>query len=174
MASIDSLDEPLLAELYVYWSSRRGERFAPARSDIDPVDIPQLLPYIALSEIVEDGNGGRRFRYRLAGTQIEAHFGCSLTNRYLDELKHGSYLDYITGLYDRLIAEKAPVYSENCFGNDETNSLAVKRLMLPLSDDAVSVTMVLAGILYRSSDPSFRTTVLHAQTQFSTARLEAG
>lgn len=174
MASIDSLDEPLLAELYLYWSDRRGSRFAPARSDIDPIDIPQLLPHIALSEIVGDGKGGRRVRYRLAGTQIEAHFGCSLTNRYLDELKHGSYLDYIIGLYDRLIADKAPVYTENCFGSDETNSLAVKRLMLPLSDDDVSVTMVLAGILYRSSDPSFRTTVMRAQTQFSADRIDAG
>jgi len=172
MTSVDSLDEPTLAELYFYWADLRRGRFAPARSDIDPLDIPHLLPYIALSEVVP-GEGGRRIRYRLAGTQIEAHFGCSLTNRYLDELKHGGYLLYVAALYERLITQKIPVYDEARFGAAET-ALSVKRLMLPLSSDAVSVTMVLSGLVYQNSDPSYRTTVLHAQTQFSSARQDAG
>ena len=173
MTFIDALDEPLLAELYRYWCDRRQQRFAPARADIDPVDIPQLLPYIALSEIIQDdASGTQRIRYRLAGTQIEAHFGCGLTNRYLDELKFGDYLRYILDLYDRLIADKAPVYSESSYGEPDGKSLSVKRLMLPLSENGTTVTMVLAGLLYSSPEPGCRTTVLHAQTRFSAARLE--
>lgn len=165
MTFAGSLDEPLLAELYGYWSNCRGERFAPARGDIDPVDIPHLLPHIALSEIVSDGDG-RRFRCRLAGTQIEERFGCSLTNRYLDEVKYGRYHDYIIGLYERIIAEQAPIYSEGSFSDGDQNTLCAKRLMLPLSEDGETVTMVLAGIVYVASDPGFRTTVLRAQNEF--------
>jgi len=167
-----SLDEPLLAELYRYWSDCRGERFAPARGDIDPVDIPHLLPHVALSEV---GGGGRRlrFRYRLAGTQIEERFGCPLTNRYLDELKHGQYLDYIVALYERIIAEQVPIYSKNSFSDGDQNTLWAKHLMLPLSEDGIEVTMVLAGIVYVDSHPSHRTTVLSAQNQFYPSTTEA-
>ncbi|GAB4353216.1 MAG: hypothetical protein Kow00114_02340 [Kiloniellaceae bacterium] len=167
MTFVESLDEPLLAELYAYWSRCRGDRFAPARADIDPVDIPHLLPHVALSEIVSEDDGhGRRFRYRLAGTRIEERFGCALTNRYLDELKQGPYLEYIVGLYERIIAEKVPIYSEGSFSDGEENTLWAKRLMLPLSEDGATVTMVLAGILYLDSDPAHRTTVLRVQDRF--------
>ena len=185
MSFIESLDEPLLAELFSYWSERRQGRIAPARSDIDPVDIPHLLPHIALCEIVPNANTGPnadanpdsqgyRFRYRLAGTQIEARFGCALTNRYLDEVKQGAYLNYIIGLYDRLMTAMAPLYSENSFGEGPEDKLWAKRLMLPLSDDQQTVNMVLAGIVYVDNDPCHRTTVLRVQDRFSPSRTEAG
>jgi len=171
MSSFDPLDEPLLAELYAYWEQRRGERIAPARRDIDPIDIPHLLPHIALTEIVSEGEGQKpRFRYRLAGTQIEKRFGCSLTNRFLDELKQGSYLEFIEGLYTRLIDEKVPVYSENSFEADNATTLLAKRLMLPLSDDGDTVNMVLAGLVYIDSDPHQRTTELPFLHSFSPSR----
>ena len=161
MPVIGSLDEPLLAELLAYWSQQRQGRFAPARRDIDPVDIPQLLPHVALTEIIHSGDGtAPRFRYRLAGTQIEERFGCSLTNRFLDELKRGAYLDFIEELYARMMAEKVPIYSENTFETDDLNKLQAKRLMLPLSDDGETVNMVLAGVIYVDSNPNYRSTIL--------------
>lgn len=174
-----SLDEPLLAELHAYWAGRRGERVAPARSDIDPVDIPHLLPHIALAEVVmpEDaaaGNTVPRIRYRLAGTEIEARFGTPLTNRFLDELKQGEYLAYIQSLYRRLIEEPAPIYSEGSFAAGDGNRLLAKRLMLPLSDDGKTVNMVLSGVVYRDSDPHRRATVLPVQGRFSAPEGEAG
>lgn len=167
----ESLDEPLLAELYSYWSERRGGRRAPARADIDPIDIPQLLPHIALTEVVLPPNGEEpRFRFRLAGTQIEDRFGCALTNRFLDELKEGAYLFYVQSLYRQLMAEVLPVYSESSFEAGDSNTLLAKRLMLPLSDNQQSVNMVLSGVLYRDSDPNHRATVQPFQAQFSASR----
>jgi len=167
----DSLDEPLLAELYQYWSNRRAQRSLPARSDIDPVDIPQLLPHIALTEIVPSPDGKEpRFRYRLAGTQIEERFGCPLTNRFLDEIKQGEYLTYIQSLYRQVMTGLAPVYAESSFEAGDSNTLLAKRLMLPLSDDQRNVNMVLIGVLYRDSDPHHRATVLPFQAQFTPSR----
>lgn len=171
MATVESLDEPLLAELFRYWSERCGARKLPARSDIDPVDIPHLLPHIALTEIVPSPGGEEtRFRYRLAGTQIEERFGCPLTNRFLDELKEGDYLIYMQSLYRQLMTDLAPIYSESSFGAGDNNTLLAKRLMLPLSDDQQSVNMVLSGVLYRDSAPHHRATVLPFQAQFAAPR----
>jgi hypothetical protein len=174
MAIVEALDEPLLAELYQYWSERRAGRSLPARADIDPVDIPHLLPHIALTEIVSPPDGDEpRFRYRLAGTEIEERFGCPLTNRFLDELKEGDYLTYIQSLYRKLMTGMAPVYAESSFEAGDSNTLIAKRLMLPLSDDQDTVNMVLSGVVYRDSDPLHRATVQPVQAQFSASRSEA-
>jgi hypothetical protein len=37
-------------DLYAYWFSKRGSRSMPARGDVNPVDIPLLLPYLILVE----------------------------------------------------------------------------------------------------------------------------
>lgn len=172
MAFTKALDEPLLAELYRYWAERRRGRIAPARSDIDPVDIPSLLPHLALTEIIPAADDKTRFRYRLAGTEVEHHVGCRLAGRYLDELMRGRYLAFLTDLHDRLVKAKAPLYSENSYTAAGSAQLEAKRLMLPLSDDGEAVTMVLTGIVFNQSDARRQVTILDAQDRFRTLALD--
>lgn len=174
MAFDKALDEPLLAELYAYWSARRQGRVAPARGDIDPIDIPNLLPHIALTEIVPAADDTTRFRYRLAGTQVERHVGSPLAGRYLDELMRGSYLAFLVELHDRLVMAKAPLYSENRFTSEDSAQLHAKRLMLPLSDDGDTVTMVLTGLVFNCGDATRQCTILDAQDRFHTLALDLG
>ena len=54
----------------------------PSRADIDPVDIPRLLPDVMLVERFADG----RYRYRLIGTENSRAHGMNATGRYLDEI----------------------------------------------------------------------------------------
>lgn len=169
MFSTEQLDEPLLVELHGYWARVRRERRCPVRSDIDPIEIPHLLPHLAITEIVEDRSTGRKFRirYRLAGTQIEQHFGCSLTNRYLDDLIQGPFIDFIDSLYSELIRSRLPHYSESTFGiSSEADSLRAKRLLLPLSDDQQRVNMVLGGVIFSNDKPHRQRTVLHSHKHF--------
>jgi hypothetical protein len=65
-------DEPVLRPLWRYWTERCRDRQCPARSDIDPVDIPRLLPHIGLIDVETDAS---RFRYRLIGTRMNEVFG---------------------------------------------------------------------------------------------------
>ena len=53
--------------LFAYWEEIRGEHAMPSRVDFDPVDIPKLLPYVALVDIVQPGP---KFRYRVVGTAM--------------------------------------------------------------------------------------------------------
>jgi hypothetical protein len=159
-------DSTLIA-LYRYWDERRGTRFAPARRDIDPADIPKLLPHLLLVEIL-DG----RYRYRVCGTEVERHFGCSMGGKCVDELMRGEYLAYINSLYERLIATCAPVYSESAYANAETGRAGghsvfrTKRLMLPLSSDGDAVDMALVGQVFFSNRGAGEQTVLVTQDRF--------
>jgi hypothetical protein len=56
---------PDLAEALDYWEQKRGARFAPARADIEPLDMVQALQRIMLADVTYDP---LEFRYRLSGT----------------------------------------------------------------------------------------------------------
>lgn len=94
---------------------------------------------------METSPRGRRYRYRLCGTEVEANFGCAMGGRTIDELMRGEYRAYIEGLYARLVDSGSPVYSVSAYHD---RSLQTKRLMLPLSGDGRSVDMVLSAQVF--------------------------
>jgi hypothetical protein len=151
MGFIESVSDQRLAALHSYWSSKRGPRILPARADIDPGELRRLLPHILLIDVVA---GGRDFRYRLVGTEIERHIGRPVTGRLISEVLCGDYLAYIRSLHQRVIAEAAPVYSENNFDTDNVGLAEVAdfkrtfRLMLPLAKDGASIDMILCGQIF--------------------------
>ena len=135
-------DKRMLA-LYHYWDSKRAGRLMPARGDIDPTEIPTLLPFILLIDVINDGAD---FRYRLVGTDIVRWVGNDLTGRTFTEvLPAGNYASYIAGLVRDAIGQRRPLYSEGGFVVDGRVDRQVRRLVLPLSADGTTVNMVLCG-----------------------------
>ena len=61
-------------DLYRYWLAKRADRRMPARRDLDPCDIPKLLPYVMIVEKADD-----RFRWRLVGSAVAREAGRDLT-----------------------------------------------------------------------------------------------
>ena len=112
----------------------------PSRADIDPVDIPKLLPDVMLVE--RDHDDGRH-RYRLIGTENTRAHGVNATGR-LDEVPPGP--DYCTHVLGglRRVRERRPWHSECLFfppGREEPER-HTKVLFMPLSPDGVRVNMV--------------------------------
>jgi hypothetical protein len=160
MELLPHIADERLRDLYLYWNRLRGDRFAPARAEIDPADIPRLLPHLLLSELVEDG---RRLRYRLVGTEVERNFGRSMTGLHVDEVMRGSYLEFILGLYRGILEQRVPSYSENSFRDagawksPRHPPLRTARVMLPLSSDGSTIDMVLSGqVFFWSAVPTRR------------------
>src|SRR3546814_13744905 len=61
------LQHPVLQRLYAYWLERRGDRMAPARADIDPVDFRYALGWVNLAEVRP---GSDHFEFRVFGTSL--------------------------------------------------------------------------------------------------------
>src|ERR1700758_3005731 len=70
---VDRLMQPQRV-LLAYWEDRCGEREAPRREDIDPIDIRQILPHVMLWDAEPDGG----YRCRVAGTAIDTEMAGSL------------------------------------------------------------------------------------------------
>ena len=138
----ESITDPILSDLYSYWNLLRRGANRPLRAHLDPIDIPHLLPYIALVECAEEG---RRIRFRLVGTDMA--FGSDPTGRYLhEEAPSGLYGRHITELY-RLGATSAEgLYSEFAYGyTSDGGPKLIKRLFLPMIGPDRTPDMMLVG-----------------------------
>lgn len=140
--SPDAISDPILQELYRYWAGIGKPGDPPARSDLDPLDIPQLLPYIALVECYEEG---RRIKFRLVGTDVA--FGQDPTGKFLqDAVPAGAYGEHIAELYRIAAAGNTALYSEFAYGYTAvTGPRLIKRLFLPLSGTGEIPAMMLVG-----------------------------
>ena len=135
-------DERLRA-LFGYWREKRGDRAMPARADLDPLEIPTLLPIVGLIDVLD---GGARFRYRLVGTEMVDMDGHDPTGRFLDQvLPDSGYADYLIGLFREVARERRPLYGESDFRGQGRIERRVRRLFMPLSYDGRSVDMIFGG-----------------------------
>ncbi|MGA7323095.1 MAG: PAS domain-containing protein [Rhodomicrobium sp.] len=133
------------AKLYGYWLTKRRSRRLPARSELDPADIPELLPYLIIV-----GKESNQFRYRLVGTAVVQAVGYDATGStvgsYLLAPKHALEAQAI---FERAFTLAHPIFATGGFilksGADATLSL----LVLPLSDDGAAVNMTISTLVAR-------------------------
>ena len=82
----------------------------PSRGDIDPIEIPKLLPHVQLIEAV-----GERFRYRLIGTALAQAFGRDYTGAYPEDVSNAARAEAVCRIY-RLVQEKRqPVFLRSSY-----------------------------------------------------------
>jgi hypothetical protein len=130
-----------LEQAYLYWCGKAGGRRMPQRADIEPTEIPRLLPDVMLVDVLPEG----RYRYRLIGTENALAQGVNATGRYLDEVLPGSeYRAHVLALYDECVRERRPLYSECLFlsPRGDAPERHTKVLFMPLSNDGDRVNMV--------------------------------
>jgi hypothetical protein len=112
----------------------------PARSDIDPADIPALLPNISMVHKV-DGT----FRFRLVGSAIVQQFGRDLTGNVVGSHVSNSRetVAALQAIGEHIFATARPVFAT---GQHETKPGAfhhISTLLLPLSNGGRGVSMII-------------------------------
>jgi len=136
-----AITDPRLGQAYLYWRTKAAGRAIPSRADIDPIEIPRLLPDVMLVDVLSDG----RYRYRLIGTENSQAQGVNATGRYLDEVLPGpEYKAHVLGLYDEAVAARCALYSECLFISPRRREPErhTKVLFMPLAEDGARVNMV--------------------------------
>ena len=133
---------PDLCQALDYWESKRGGRIAPARADIDPVDIPRILPRIMLADVETDDAGAIDFRYRLSGTRIRDVHGYDPTASSPRALTPPIYGELIFSHYRAAVALREPLaHVIVMVTNKKQRSYA--RIILPLSADGENINMLM-------------------------------
>lgn len=139
-------DTPVLAAFFDYWDARRGDREMPSRQDIDPADIPQLLPHLSLIDVVD---AGARFRYRLVGTAVVDGFNRNTTNLYADELDIPQFSrDAVHLQYRSVLRKRRPIYLRNIYVLPSGVRAMTRRVLAPLSQDGAAINMIIAALVF--------------------------
>jgi hypothetical protein len=134
-----------LRPLWDYWRAKRGKREMPERRDIEPAEIPALLPHISLFEVVGD-----RFQFRIAGRFIVEAYGVEPRGMYLDEVLSKDRADAALKGYRTAKDLRRAVLARSEMTTPRGWSFPLTRLLLPLGSDS-SVTHMLAGVIIESS-----------------------
>jgi hypothetical protein len=128
-------------QIVEYWMAIHPAAGLPGRQHFDPLDVPALLPYIRLLDVV-----GRlpRFRVRLMGTQVREYMGEEQTGRWLDEVftnLHGSLTH--TELVKTVTMKKPRWRRGKPALAVDRNFLDMERCYLPFAHDGRTIDMVL-------------------------------
>lgn len=130
-----------MRRIHDYWKSRHHDGRLPRRDDIEPADLTDLLPNIFLVDVEEKP---RRYRIRLAGSEVVACFGVDMTGKTIDEYDLADERTAILEQYDLAVETRAPIYHRHEFWTAAyEHHLNFERLLLPLSSDGKQVDKLL-------------------------------
>lgn len=137
-----AIADPILSALYDHWAKLRTSTGLPLRKDLDPVDIPHLLPFVMLVDCHDDG---RRIKFRLVGTDVA--YGSDPTGKYLqDAAPANAYGVHIQELYRFAANCDSALYCEFAYGyTADKGPRLIKRLFLPLIGTEENPRMMLVG-----------------------------
>ncbi len=138
---------PKLQQVYHYWRSKSRDGKLPRRSDIDPIDIPRLLPNLMIVEVVEDA---RRYVYRLVGTKEVEMRGRDPTGLSVIDGFLGPSFEDALSFYDRTVQSRAPVFDDKPYISSNGRWISDETLFLPLSENGLRIDRIL---VFAASSP---------------------
>jgi hypothetical protein len=140
----------ILRELHGYWlTKKKGDSF-PSRTEIDPIEMPRLLPNVILVDVLRDP---LRFQIRLMGTECEAGYGADATGQSLDTLDFGNRAGDILEDHRNAALSREPLCKSYDFTKWDGHDVRFELLLLPLSSDGSNVDMLLGGMAF-GADPA--------------------
>ncbi len=134
-----SKSERVLA-LDTWWREKAGGRIVPDRADLDPAEIPHLLPYLLISEIVHPF----RIRYRLLGTEVVQITGMDFTGSYLDELIPPGEEEAWMANYHLCFSSAHPVYGLSTVKTLHGDSFSYEFGIWPLTKNGPQISQFIA------------------------------
>ena len=143
MRFADNIDDEELRSLYFYWLAKKTGRFPPPRQAIDPTDIRLLLPSVF---VVEVDHEQERFRYRLAGADVEQLVQAKLHGRWLDEALRSPLREFFDEAFCIAAFDRKVHFRRNTLHLAGRPYIRYARLLLPLSNDGTRIDHLLGCI----------------------------
>lgn len=142
MDSFDHVKQPLVRQLIAYWLAAAGTRDMPARRDIDPAEIPRLLPFVWLCDYLPET---RRFRYRLMGDHVRDAYDSNPTGRYVDEVVSPGAKGRVDDYFSKVVELPCVLHIRGRLYAEAKTPAQGERILLPLSSDGSQVDMILGA-----------------------------
>ena len=144
---LDAPCEPGLQTLHRYWTSKCGTQSMPSRSLIRPSEIKPLLPYVMIWS-VEDART-ERYSIRLVGDAIVQFTGKHVTGLTVDETMAPDAARLLKHVFADICATGVPRFrAGKAYWAQHQDYRNFEACFLPLSEDGVTVNMILCGFKF--------------------------
>ena len=139
----DAVHSARLRALLRYWSEKAAGRAMPFRHDIEPTEIPRLLPIALLADVTHAG-----VRMRLLGSEATAAYGKETRGLGIGEIQFGDFTVPWLDAFFRVIQSGKPACAAGTYrrGNELCR---IETVLMPLTADGSSVNQVFGGLLIR-------------------------
>lgn len=166
-------------ELFDYWLRSAEGRRMPARSDLDPLKVPRLLPHMGLIDLRA---GHAEAAFRLAGTRLHEIYGQEITGLRADDVFSGDAAPYWRRVHDRVAELGTPLHGVVKGPAQGRDHIVLFWLRLPLSEDGERVDRILcydvAAPMPEARAPAERPLLyrqrVHAPTRLEPRRAQFG
>jgi hypothetical protein len=133
----------IIGEALAYWRQLRGGRPMPRRADIDPVDIPKLLPFVMLVDVLEQPLD---FRFRLIGTEIAYILSRNLHNTRFSANPDLAAGNGVWAEYVAVVETHVPVVGAISYVGGDPCVRSLRHGLMPLSADGTQVNMIFVAV----------------------------
>jgi hypothetical protein len=144
---MDAIDEAIrskrLRALVRYWDDKRQTRPMPLRRNIDPIEIPSLLPIVVIAETSPNGP-----RIRLLGSETTSVYGRELRGQLIGDIE----FDEFTPLWREsfaMVADTAMATAASGTFLRTTGLCTIELALMPLADDTGGLSHVFGGVVIR-------------------------
>ena len=141
MKDVSELVSPVNRRMLEHWRKICRGRTMPSRADLDPLDIPDLLPCVVLLDVLRDPPD---FRYRLIGTQVADSLNKDHTGSKMSEIPHQAPPSYIWSACLKAVETERPVAADTPYVGRYHEFRRTEDLIMPLSmgDDRPEMLLI--------------------------------
>ncbi|SMF32590.1 PAS domain-containing protein [Tistlia consotensis] len=136
-------------QLLAYWLGKVGDRGMPRKSEIDPTEIPALLPYL----LVFERRAPDSFSVRLAGTAVVQRLGFDPTGHPVLDVIAPAARAPIRRALNRILDEPCGLLAHVRDRYASGREVIVEVLRLPLSSEAGEPRFILCSTI-ETTDPT--------------------
>jgi len=132
-----------LRALLRYWAEKSAGQPMPLRSQIEPTEIPGLLPIALLADVTASGA-----RMRLLGTEATNAYGRETRGFAVADIQFGDFTVPWLDAFSRVIQLANPAFAAGTYrrGNELCR---IETVLTPLTEDGSSVSQIFGGLLIR-------------------------
>lgn len=138
---------PVVRDGYAYWRTKIIDGRLPRRSDINPAEIPRLMPHAILVDVKRGPEPD--FRYRLIGTYVAENLFKDHTGAWFSEIEHQKAPSQIWQNCCKVAETGEPFIANTPYVGPHQEYRLVEDVILPLADDGQTVDCLLVFVEYR-------------------------
>ncbi len=158
---LGEIDSQILVQAVAYWRRLAAGRKFPARSDVTPRGLRNLLRYTTLIRVVD---GGKDYEYRIVGDAYVMAHGVSFQGRLWSEIEQQSprFHRMIKPVYDFVVKTGEPAATRGWIerGAGANEHIYSEYVYLPLGRDQSAVDYILIFAVYIPRDTLDRSSTL--------------